>query len=40
MNDMHANADQLRDDLAAYVLDALDRDEAAALERHLEDCEA
>ena len=40
MNEMHENADQLRDDLAAYALGALDRDEAAALERHLEACES
>ena len=29
----------MRDDLAAYALGALDRREAAALERHLDDCE-
>ena len=33
------DGERLRDDLAAYALDALDRDEAAALERHLEGCE-
>lgn len=31
--------DRLRDELAAYVLGALDRNEAAALERHLVGCE-
>jgi hypothetical protein len=40
MSDLHANAEQLRDDLAAYALDALDRGEAAALELHLEGCES
>jgi hypothetical protein len=32
--------ERLRDDLAAYALDALEGPEAAALERHLEDCES
>ena len=32
--------ERLRDDLAAYALDALDRDEVARLERHLESCES
>ena len=40
MNDRHRDGERLRDDLAAYALDALDRDEAAQLERHLEDCES
>ena len=40
MTDLHQDLERLRDDLAAYALDALDRDEAARLERHLEGCES
>ncbi len=32
--------DELRDDLAAYAIGALDRDEAVKLEEHLSDCTA
>jgi hypothetical protein len=38
MRDWHADAERLRDDLAAYALDALEPDEAAELGRHLEGC--
>lgn len=40
MSDPHPDGDRLRDDLAAYALGALDRDEVAQLERHLENCES
>ncbi len=40
MNDQGLRCDELRDDLAAYALGALDREDAARLERHLEACEA
>lgn len=36
--DMHDDLDSLHDDLAGYALGALDRDEAARLELHLESC--
>jgi anti-sigma-K factor RskA len=39
MNDLHRDGEELRDDLAAYALGALERDEVIRLERHLEDCE-
>lgn len=39
MTDFHRDPDALRDDLAAYALDALPTAEAGALERHLDECE-
>ena len=38
--DPHRDPERLRDDLAAYALGALDRDDAAELERHLDGCES
>jgi hypothetical protein len=38
--DWHADGERLRDDLAAYALDALDADETAELELHLDVCES
>ena len=40
MTDPHRDSERLRDDLAAYALGALERDETAAIERHLEGCES
>jgi anti-sigma-K factor RskA len=40
VNDQGLRCGELRDDLAAYALGALDHEEAARLERHLEACEA
>jgi anti-sigma-K factor RskA len=40
MTDLHRDPDALRDDLAAYALDALPAAESAVLERHLEECES
>jgi hypothetical protein len=37
--DWHADPERLGDDLAAYAIDALERDEAERLERHLGECE-
>lgn len=36
--DLHSDPERLQEDLAAYVLGALDPQEANALERHLEGC--
>ncbi len=38
--DVHADAELLRDDLAAYSLGALEATEEAELERHLDGCDA
>ncbi len=38
--DFHADADRLNDELAAYALGALDPDELARLEDHLDGCES
>jgi anti-sigma-K factor RskA len=38
--DWHADSERLRDDLAAYALDALEPGEAAELERHIDACES
>jgi anti-sigma-K factor RskA len=37
--DWHADGERLHEDLAAYALGALDRDEQGELERHVEGCE-
>jgi anti-sigma-K factor RskA len=38
--DWHADGERLRDDLAAYALGALEPEEAADVERHVDDCES